>query len=38
MFSIDGEQWLELLNLSVTSKRNTEEYYDNLFKSALNHC
>jgi hypothetical protein len=35
MFAIEPTSWLELLDLSVNSKRNMEEYYDNLYHSAF---
>ena len=35
MFAVEPTSWLELLDLSVNSKRNMEEYYDNLYHSAF---
>lgn len=34
MVSVDPSSWLDLLDLSVNSKRNMEEYYDNLYQMA----
>lgn len=36
MFSIEAQQWLELISTSVDSNQSLEHYYDNLYQLALN--
>jgi hypothetical protein len=38
MCSLDTKNWIDILNLTLNSKRSMEHYYDTLFKNGLAHC
>lgn len=38
MSSLDTKNWMDILNLTLNSKRSMEHYYDTLYKNGLAHC